>query len=825
MAKRILSTVLLLVYILSFSIVPVRATEAGYQTAEIIVDSFGNQHTEKVLINEDHILFAPISWFTKYGLMAHTEESNRYVFYHAGEETVKPFTKRIYIDMNGREVSCGCYVTETKFQTYMTHKFTQSIISENTLYLPVAEMLPLFNAKIEITDDGILHINANAVSVFSALYGLNLQELAFDADRDVVGHEFMTASGMLIDTILGLRIDRLDGLFNTGEYNDYRELFKAYLVDDAVFLSAYDEDQTPTEQFMKTKRNNLKEIDGLLSDAKIGPDFLGYILDSELYPGFHDFKDFYSGMSDTAEGIYKIADYSNTYMNQVDDHLNMLEAVYSNEFFGEANPAYKAAVQITSTYGSDSAKQRKEIVHSALYDFIVSEFGGTAVKEFGLTPYKIAFKAVKLALPEAVEEVGKAAQLGYMDDVVNHACRVFDKRTQNMQFDTESLDELRLTVMLALVASRHAYNTFWEDHEKIEKISDVLMGLYLAAESVDCESVDYYYAMLSELNRRVSMLDVKVTGIIDAPDTKDIFDETYWHMSFGQSLGYNYVSKFSADGTFVARGMGSGAYENGSYTYSNGKLVIVFDIDGFGYPSTIEYSGNKDGFTSLDKYPMQVGEDYYTISPDNGGSQFFNESVETDPPIQTEDQSYLGTWLFDYWLPVGEGRIVITNDSISIYTPEGESGGPYSYNVSHDGTYTNLSFITESEEHGVIVYINHDMIGLYIEEYIDDDSGTKPSFGMTGDGDVLYRQGAGKTNVDLPDSYYAMFATGDAYEYLYFPTARVLYVWNAGIGFFPMYVNYDGSLEYMEAISLLNAENLPAGAIYTESNFVITDNK
>lgn len=123
------------------------------------------------------------------------------------------------------------------------------------------------------------------------------------------------------------------------------------------------------------------------------------------------------------------------------------------------------------------------------------------------------------------------------------------------------------------------------------------------------------------------MLDVKVTGTIDAPDTKDIFDETYWHMSFGQSLGYNYVAKFSADGTFVARGMGSGAYEDGTYTYTNGKLVIVFDIDGFGYPSTIEYSGNKDGFTSLDKYPMQVGEDFYWISPDDGMSSYFNEGL------------------------------------------------------------------------------------------------------------------------------------------------------------------------------------------------------
>lgn len=70
MAKRVLSTVLLIAYILSFSIMPVRALEANYQTAEIIVDSFGNKYTEKVLINDNHTLFAPISWFTRYSLMA-----------------------------------------------------------------------------------------------------------------------------------------------------------------------------------------------------------------------------------------------------------------------------------------------------------------------------------------------------------------------------------------------------------------------------------------------------------------------------------------------------------------------------------------------------------------------------------------------------------------------------------------------------------------------------------------------------------------------------------------------------------------------------------
>lgn len=127
------------------------------------------------------------------------------------------------------------------------------------------------------------------------------------------------------------------------------------------------------------------------------------------------------------------------------------------------------------------------------------------------------------------------------------------------------------------------------------------------------------------------------------PEFVDFFNETYWHMSFGESLGYNYVAKFSADGTFVARGMGSGAYKSGTYTYANGKLVIVFDIDGFGYPSTITYNGNKNGFASLDKYPMQLGEAYYTISPDDG-SAFYADVGNSEPVVApgVSDGEYYG---------------------------------------------------------------------------------------------------------------------------------------------------------------------------------------
>ena len=324
-----------------------------------------------------------------------------------------------------------------------------------------------------------------------------------------------------------------------------------------------------------------------------------------------------------------------------------------------------------------------------------------------------------------------------------------------------------------------------------------------------------------------------IPSIPSQTESLDFFNETYWHMSFGQSLGYNYVAKFSMDGSFVARSMGSGAYKNGTYSYSDGKLEIIFDIGGFGYPSTIKYSGNKDGFTSLEKYPMQVGEDYYTITPNSDGAEIF-EPIETEP-METvspeteskgrmEDLSYIGTWIFDYLLPLEEGKLVISEDSISVFSPEGDCSGPYAYDIYYDGTYTKLMFVTELGEHGVIVYINPDMIGIYCEEYVEN-SVIKPSFGATGDGNILYRQGAGTKEFDLPTSYYDWFADDDSYEYLYFPSAKVLYVWNPGMGYFPMYVHDDGSLEYMEAISLRNVSFLPLDASSTSSGFVIIDNK
>ena len=94
-----------------------------------------------------------------------------------------------------------------------------------------------------------------------------------------------------------------------------------------------------------------------------------------------------------------------------------------------------------------------------------------------------------------------------------------------------------------------------------------------------------------------------------------IFDNTYWWLSFGQTMGTNYAAKFNSDGTFKAASTGSGIVSSGTYEYYNGTLIINLD-------SYFNVYLNKEGsgFVSVEEYPMQVGSGHYVISPDENAS-------------------------------------------------------------------------------------------------------------------------------------------------------------------------------------------------------------
>lgn len=115
----------------------------------------------------------------------------------------------------------------------------------------------------------------------------------------------------------------------------------------------------------------------------------------------------------------------------------------------------------------------------------------------------------------------------------------------------------------------------------------------------------------------------------DYSSQSELFDESYWVMNFGQTLGSQYLGKFSLDGTFAARSAGSGEVEYGNYTYHNGWLTLIFEPIG----SSVVFQGDVDGFTSLQEYEMQVGSEHYWLELTDDIAFFENGYSQPEPSI------------------------------------------------------------------------------------------------------------------------------------------------------------------------------------------------
>ena len=111
----------------------------------------------------------------------------------------------------------------------------------------------------------------------------------------------------------------------------------------------------------------------------------------------------------------------------------------------------------------------------------------------------------------------------------------------------------------------------------------------------------------------------------------ELFNESYWVMNFGQTLGSQYLGRFSLDGTFAARSAGSGEMEYGSYTYNNGWLTLNFAPIG----SAVIFQGNANGFTSFYEYEMQVGSENYWLAPTDDIDFFVNGYSQPEPTISS----------------------------------------------------------------------------------------------------------------------------------------------------------------------------------------------
>ena len=535
MKKRILIIILILaIFLAQFLAIPSSA-DGKYERCYITVDLNGDQYDSEVFKNPAGKIMVSIGLLTSWTGMKQTTNSSQYIFYYKAQDGRTLFRKEIHIDKSGKKGSAVCYTSKDHYKTLYSASFSDSYAYLDRLYLPLEEFLPFLEAKIEITEDGILHVYPNPISIFSAIsYGPcgNIDWLTFNSSEDVCANLFVGTFGYVMNSIFDTRFDRLDFLLQSGAIKDYSSLFKALLVDNKTYLSAFDKEETPFDIALGEVSDSLGDFKAQTGSGKDYYDALKYLVKSDVHKEFQPFKtgvdgldDFVGDSSKFISGVYKTFCFARAYINQVDDHREMLNAVYGGSRYNKNDAACKAANEVSALYGRDTAGIIVSATTSALRDYMTKTISGAITKSW--TPYTIALTAVKAVIPGAFEEFDNAAMLFFYDDIVADAKNVYNSYLAGMNFDTESLKNLRLSLIMTLEASKHAYETYYGENpsmsesvaDKLKTINAWLEKLYLAADSVEFSSTDYYKSQKSALSKTGKQL--KVTTYSTPADTDD----------------------------------------------------------------------------------------------------------------------------------------------------------------------------------------------------------------------------------------------------------------------------------------------------------------
>ncbi len=539
--KRFLAWVLILAALLSV-VPPVAAAEA-VEPLEINVNFMGCVSPVRVLRNANGELLAPISWITYFGVGMKCEKTGDvHTYYRADQEKEGKFARRLFISLEKHRFVQGVYFSESaitpqtrvqgNYYPICEGKFSRWVEWDGDYWVPMAEILALTDVEAEVSeDDGSLCISPVLITAFDALYKHHseLKDLLFDAD-EVVGSGIMTVGGWVISTGMDLRIDRADLIFNSGRINDYEDIFKDYLVDNEAYLEAFDAESNPILDAVREWVQDSDQVEIFYGLASTLFDSNEKLPDGSLRSLFRAFSpdvygtvaDGFGAMSDTVDMAMSLYEYGNVYFNQVEDHRKMLGAVYYYDKELKGKPSYTAATNIQKIYNTD-ADNSEAVVQEGVRDLLNKILTDELEEQFlnKMPAWYLAVELTKLFAADSYEYVANSGLMGLVDNTVEYSYKIYKKRVKAGDFRVDSLDKLRLCALMPLVASRYAFDTYWEG--KLTKVTDpideILHDLYLAGRWRDYGAADSYAKLLKKYR---SSLDGLKVSRISAANTAEI---------------------------------------------------------------------------------------------------------------------------------------------------------------------------------------------------------------------------------------------------------------------------------------------------------------
>ena len=505
--------------------------QAGDEKAQVLqaqINFDGYLHSAMVLRTEDGTILAPLKWMTNYGGLESKEYKGVWQYYKPTQEELRNYAKRWLIIPETRDYFVNWYFDLHMFTMFLANaddfsfndlmelimatreeemkaileryfsqkntevqrmgtnympmhrgKFTKMLSYADDYWVPMSELLSLLEISAGVSKDGrILCMKPSQTTLFDVLYehGDEIEDLLFNSE-DVVGNDFMAGAGWMVATLTGELYNIVPGL---GREIDYKEIFTSYLQDNEVYLSTFNSQNDSKATYYKQVAESLKGAKTFYeSVAKAHKPVYDLFLEDVTNP------EFYTRYFEPAKKAGKAVDiaanamtYIAAFSNQVEDHRLMLDAVYEYDA-DKTWPSYIAAQAIAATYKSKANLAilgtidltRKMVTEELSQEVYKKAFGG----------WYYAIEITKVLCKEDYDYVVNSSKINLISNTVQYSYNVFLKRFCNRQFSENGINNTRLCLMMSLIGSRHAYNTYYKGDtmkKETDSINKILSKLY-----------------------------------------------------------------------------------------------------------------------------------------------------------------------------------------------------------------------------------------------------------------------------------------------------------------------------------------------------------
>lgn len=576
MGKKMVVWLLLFATLLSCSPAVIAESGSAYTKNKVQVCFNGATYTKEVLKATDGTVYVPVDWLTFFGLMYSKEHEDYFEFYDPAHENPVRYTKRVFINKDGT-YEIGFYAGKSlsdlalePLKLYMQYSnnlsaeasrqlleyvkknnpafykecserlagakkgysimvegnFSKTFWQDGKYWVPMRAFLPLFDAHVDIKD-GKIQIMSVTVPIWKALTKWDLSEIVFHADDEMLGEELLTAGYYVVTTIMDRRYDRFSSS-GDGAEADYKDLFKAYLVDNKTYLSSFDGEGHLRQETMKELFGYFTQMDSALSSYETlydvaealgqSAEFLteNFLLKESDVTGV-------VGMALTAAD--KVLNYAFIYENQVKDHREMLGTMY--EYYASLGatkteraerkkyPSYKAALNVQALYAKN-ADSIIAIVQQGMED-LAYELFTSAMEDLvpsAMKPATITFDVVTGIMKTFgnYDNVKNGSLTFKADTVCKESYNCYATARSIMPANGDEFERLRLLALMTLVSSHHAFTTYRSLSEKIDSIEEMLVDFYMAAESTPMYSVEYISKTSADLywkQQDLNLIEIK----------------------------------------------------------------------------------------------------------------------------------------------------------------------------------------------------------------------------------------------------------------------------------------------------------------------------